>query len=332
MADERAPVKVIGTNIFYKIDMTSKSGRLIGEYTVGEPHVSQAKAEGIDMTLTACPYNGFRKGLPMHLGALKEVAGNWEGVLDGLNWINHVMLAGRKFKRNVPPHAVFELAEAGHCLPDFLVNRRENPYLDKGDIPDVIADIPKVTAGFRTAGGFLIADSRRTSITPEFIADYSEEEELFRSEDGERVCAGSPPQIVEAGKALIMGKGGDWRKSVLNDVIPDPNKFRSFAKGHVRVTFDTHGFKTYIAETITIMDRAPDLAKLMIVLDYENAEAEYLKSMNECQIRINRALGFADQDIPVLDSEDVENEVEYSPRTYMRDLGIVLPPAPFPGL
>ena len=207
-----------------ELDAKSVDGRLLMETAAREKDIKQAKALGIKMDMTTCPYPGIRNGLPMHASAMQAMNASWDDIIRGLGWINRLHFRNQIHK-NVTLQDAQTLTNLCLYAPFFVAKRVDNP-IPTHAFPVDMAAICKISRGISATVGTISSSGLPIAMTPENIMQFAESSgELVRDDVG---CAAPPRKMLEALQALLV-PGFASGESAFSTYIPSTKPFIEYA-------------------------------------------------------------------------------------------------------
>ena len=165
-------------------DLVDRDGRALGE--VSSPRYDAQRTE-----LVACPYPDGRRGQPMNLSALRQLAAPWPALLSTVR-----SLVGAE----PTVHRVWWASLAGTAAP----------LLVDGPVPVGLSALYKASLGLsQVTSSLLLADDGVADVP---FAELGDDASFFAFLDAgnwlvgqQQVCAGAAPQIREVARALAGG-------------------------------------------------------------------------------------------------------------------------------
>lgn len=227
---EREPHKIIrppGISIsdvnIIMFAATADTGRPVIERKAHRDFLQSQQDKGVPMRTIPSRYHDSREGTLTNVSALEAMTkgGARQKLLDSLSWIHDRVYYGEPPAR-MTDREMLELANIGEALPSYLILRAENP-IDRQALPEEAGNIWKVSSGLRLLATTRILAGQASAIdTPGEIYTAANGWDLLNDkEDPDFSCAGPPELISKATDAMIFGRGGNPRNSILDTLIPE---------------------------------------------------------------------------------------------------------------
>lgn len=299
-------------NFLIPKDYTTDDGRLLFETLASESAIEAARRQHIAMDYVPSSYTDSRRGTMTHVSALESIVSHWTEVIEGLAWINNRHF-GTQRPAVVTVEDTYDLANMGVALPDYLLNRRKNPFRPYRHLPVFVGGIFKLSQGIRAIAGMLSFQENSDAEpveNPSRIFEVADRTGLLIREDSGTSCPAPKEMITQAVRALLYPSVSSIR-SPLERIVEDFDSFRMFSTHYSYMLAKTLGFANLIDDEMSrILDPKTTPEEIIAVASgYLEREKHYIAGANDVQGTMNILLGRDPGSAPQLTQRDIERMV-----------------------
>jgi hypothetical protein len=150
------------------LNPTYPGAPLIGDFRdvdgrpLAEMNASEMAQEGVEFKMLPCTFEGFRRGHPTNVSAMKQIGRHWPELLDLIAYLRSEFLHRRR-RTELTLLDMWHFGAVAVALPGYLAFRQRAPFRD-GAIPGAVSALYKTTQGVQMS-------SARAMILDEWESD-----------------------------------------------------------------------------------------------------------------------------------------------------------------
>lgn len=241
---------------FGTFPIRDESGRQLGEANTVPVHLRDG---AVAHHWRPSRIAGCREGRPFSVAALRQVTGEWRGVLSDVGHLRECVVRrlGLGASATLAPLPLLVLARTVTSLPAYLHRRRRAPISD-GTLPARFAAAFKVMAGVHMAvEDLLLRDHDGTRHwSAEELLSYIERRELFVSPEG-NACGGPVKMILELLHLCIDGPKASLPHSAVPDHVRALGRFLDYGETCARLELMQLRHRAALALALAPIEDAP---------------------------------------------------------------------------
>jgi len=289
-------------------DQTDETGRLLMEDSAPRQAIRKAERGGISMKTVPAPYQDTpsRHGGQMNAAAYDALRRDTAEILSGFAWLaaNHHRLAPSE---TGAPRRLYAVSYLGISLVHVLFHRAADPVPPHTQLPSYIASIFKASRGIFSFSVQIENDlGPSRALTAAEVVQYAEDKKQLVRPDTGRVCA-APTRLIERSLEAILLETGEaaGARSRLPDLV-DFGALWEFYRQQDAVGEALSRFRVVAERMSTAAGNDPARLFRSVIpggpargQTFGQFAEGTLRTVNEAQAAMNRALGRSENAKPV---------------------------------